>query len=50
MPSDFIQPTTACFGDIMILKNLIQSLVAVLLLVGFIATANARDIVHDAEY
>lgn len=34
----------------MILKNLIQSLVAVLLLVGFIATANARDIVHDAEY
>jgi len=34
----------------MILKHLIKSLVAISLLVGFTATAAAKDIVHDAEY
>jgi len=34
----------------MILKNLIQSVVAIALLAGFTATASAKDIIHDAEY
>ena len=34
----------------MILNNFTQSLVAILLLVGFTISASAKDIVHDAEY
>jgi len=34
----------------MILKNLVQFVVALSLLAGFTATASAKDIVHDAEY
>ncbi len=34
----------------MVLKNITQSLAAILLLVGFATTVAAKDIVHDAEY